>query len=125
MAIHLNNVRISNCGGGISAPKDAEIHANNLEIVNTAQAIELRDPPSILQRLGLPPETPPEYLIEALKILEATNDMPQNERLDRLRESKLIKWLGVTADLTGLGTTLISAQAAGLVSSLFEKVVGA
>ncbi len=124
MALHLKNVRIDNCGTGISAPKDAQIHADGLEITNTRRAIELRDPPGLLQSLGLPAETPPPYLIEALKLLEGSYALPPEQRIERLRESNLIKWLGVTADLTGLGTTLLSAQAQGLVSSVVERIFG-
>lgn len=122
MALRLKNVRIDNCGTGISAPKDAQIHADGLEITNTRRAIELRDPPGLLQSLGLPTETPPPHLIEALKLLEGSLTLPQEQRIERLRESSLIKWLGVTADLSGLGTTLLSAQAQGLVSSVAGRI---
>jgi hypothetical protein len=119
MALHLKNVRIDNCGTGLSAPTGAQIFADGLEITNTKQAIELRDPPGLLQALGLPVNTPPEYLVEALKILEGA---PPDERAEMLRESRLVKWLGVTADLTGLVTVLVSAQAAGVVSSVVERI---
>lgn len=122
MALYLENVRIANCGTGISAPKDAQIHADGLEITNTRRDIELRDPPGLLQSLGLPTETPLPYLIEALKLLEGTHPLPPGQRIERLRESSLIKWLGGTADITGLGTPLLSAQAQGLVSSVVERI---
>ena len=124
MAINLKNVRIDNCGTGISAPKDAHINADGLEITNTKLAIDLRDPPGLLQSLGLPYETPPLYLIEALKILEVSSNLPPVERIERLRESNLVKWLGVTADISGLGAVLLSAQAQGLASSIVERVFG-
>jgi len=124
MALILNNVRIENCGIGISAPRDAHIHATGLEITNTKQAILLRDPPTLFQALGLPSNTPPQYLIEALKILEKNSMHAPAQRIEQLRESRLVKWLGIAADLTGLGTTLISAQTQGLVSSAIEKMFG-
>ena len=124
MALHLKNGRIDNCGTGISAPNDAQIHADGLEITNTRRAIELRDPLGLLQSLGLRAETPPQYLIEALKLLEGSHTLPPEQRVEGLRESNLIKWLGVTADLTGLGTTLLSAQAHGLASSVAERIFG-
>jgi hypothetical protein len=124
MALHLKNVRIDNCCTGISAPKDAHISADGLEITNTTQAIELRDPPGLLQSLGLPADTPPQYLIDALKILEGVSTLPTEARIERLRESSLVKWLGVTADLTGIGTILLSAQAQGIVSSAVERIFG-
>ncbi len=124
MALNLKNVRIDNCGTGISAPKDAHIVADGLEITNTARAIELRDPPGLLQSLGLPANTPPAYLIEALRILEGASALPERERVNQLRESALVKWLGAAADLTTIGTTLLSAQAQGVVSSVVERIFG-
>lgn len=124
MALNLKNVRIDNCGTGISAPKDAHIVADGLEITNTARAIELRDPPGLLQSLGLPANTPPAYLIEALRILEGASALPERERVNQLRESALVKWLGAVADLTTIGTTLLSAQAQGVVSSVVERIFG-
>ena len=124
MALNLKNVRIDNCCTGISAPKDAHIIADGLEITNTAQAIELRDAPSLLQLLGLPEDTPPAYLIEAMKILEGARAFPENERIGQLKESALIKWLGAGADLTTIVTTLLSEQAQGVISSVVERVFG-
>jgi len=124
MAINLTNVRIHDCITGISAPKDAPINAHGLEITNAKCAIELRDPPGLFQSLGLPADTPPQYLIEALKILEGTTNLQQHERIEKLRDSSLVKWLGVTADLTGLGIALLSAQTKGLISSVVERLFG-
>jgi len=117
MALHLKNGWIDNCGTGISAPNDAQIHADGLSITNTHRAIELRDPPGLLQQLGLPADTPPLYLIEALKLLDSSHTLPQEQRMERLRESRLIKFLSITADLTSitsLGNTLLSFLAQGL-----------
>ncbi len=90
MALHLKNVRIDNCDTSISAPRDAQIHADGLEITNTRRAIELRDPLGLLQSLGLRAETPPQYLIEALKLLEGSHTLPPEQRVEGLRESNLI-----------------------------------
>lgn len=124
MAINIKGFRIDNCHVGISAPKDANMNIDGLEITNTHKAFELRDPPSLLQSLGLPANTPPAYLLEALRILEEARTLAPAARIEKLRESNLVKWLGATADLTGLGATLLSAQAQGLVSSVVEKIFG-
>jgi hypothetical protein len=124
MGINISGFRIDNCHIGISAPKDANMKIEGLEISNTYKAFELRDPPSLLQSLGLPPNTPPVYLIEALRILEGSSKLESAARIEKLRESNLVKWLGVTADLTSLGVTLLSAQAQGLVSSVAERIFG-
>ncbi len=124
MALILENVRIDNCGIGISASKDAHIHATGLEITNTKLAIELRDPPGLFQSLGLPANTPPAYLIEALKILEDASNLPPEQRIEKLGESKLIKSLGVAANLATVGASLLTAQTQGLISSVVERVFG-
>jgi len=108
MTLHLKNVRIYNCGTGISVPKDARIEAYGLEITNTGRAIDLRDPPSLLQSIGLPPDTPNPYLLEALRIPEGANSLPPQERVERLRDSNLVKWLGISADISGLVGALSS-----------------
>ena len=111
MTLNLRNVRIDSCGTGISAPKDADINADGLEITNTKRGIELRDLPGLLQKLGLPPETPQAELIEAYGILKGAASLPQEEREKKFRETNLVKRLGVTADLTTLGTALLSSLA--------------
>lgn len=118
----LKNVKIDNCGTGISAPKDAPLTADGLEITNTKLAIELRDPPSLMSSLGLPQDTPVKYLVEALRILESNEELPEEERIESLKESSLLSWLGGTADLLTIGSTLLSAQSQGLIASVLEKM---
>ncbi|CAG36445.1 hypothetical protein [Desulfotalea psychrophila] len=120
--LNLKNVRIDNCGTGISAPKDAKINADGLEITNTKQAIELRDPPSLMIKLGLPENTPPMYLIDAMKILEGNKKLPDKKRIDSLKNSPLVEWLGTAADLATIGCVLLSAQTQGLISSTLERI---
>lgn len=123
MALTLKNVKIIDCHTGISAPKDAQIDADGLEITNaTHRAIELRDPPGLFQSLGLPENTPPAHLIEALKILEDAQNLPESEKIERLRGSPLIEWLGSTADLVTVGTMLLGLQAQGVVSAALERI---
>ena len=122
MTLKLKNVRIDNCGTGISMSIGTQLDADGLVITNTRRAIEVREPQSLLQSLGLPATTPPEFLIEALRILEGASGLPPNARIQKLSESRLSKWLGVTADLAGLGSVLLSAQAQGLVSEVADRI---
>jgi len=124
MTLYLKNIQIKNCGVGVSVPKGAPVHIDGLEIKNTQSAIEVRDPPGLLQALGLPHDTPPSYLIEALKLLEDSSSLPTEQRIEKLRDSRLIRWLGVGADLVSVGTVLLSAQAQGVVSSFVERILG-
>lgn len=120
----LKNVTIDNCGTGISAPKDALIHADGLKITNTGKAIDLRDPPSLMQSLGLPENTPPAYLVEAIKALEGSKALPVEQRSQALHESRLFKWLGHTANLSGIASALMQAHQQGLVPGVLARIFG-
>lgn len=120
----LKNVRIDNCGTGISAPKDAVIHADGLEITNTGKAIDLRDPPSLLQALGLPAGTPPQHLLDAIQLLEANKALPPEQRSQALHSSSLFKWLGNTANLATISSALIQAHQQGLIPAVLMRLFG-
>lgn len=115
MALNLKNVTIANCGTGISAPADATINADGLQIFRTALAIELRDPPGLMQRLGLPPNTPPDLVIEALALLKQS-EAPVPQKFEALKESRLTKFVegtGVVANLATIGQALLPLLAMG------------
>ena len=124
MGITLKNVTIDNCGTGISAPADAKIDADGLVITNTQKAIELRNPATLLGALGLPENTPPELLIDALRHLRQQSQLPRGKRIESLRETGLLKWLGASADLTTLGQALLKIQESGLINKIIERFAG-
>ena len=124
MAIHLKNTSIDSCVVGVSVLKDTDLHADGLAITRTGTGIEVRDPPSLMEVIGLPRDTPPHLLIEVLAALEGHPQASSAERIDIIRESALRKWLGVGADIVGLAAALTSAQARGLVSWAVEKLLG-
>lgn len=118
MAINMKNIVIDGCYTGISTHKDADLNVDGLEIKNTKNAIVVRDPRDLLHSLGLPRDTPPDHLIEAVRILVAAKTDSPAVRNEKLRESKLVTWLGAVADLAGLAEMLLSPQAQTVVSSL-------
>lgn len=120
MSSVFHNIKISGCAVGIEIPKDAGIFVSNLEVVDTEQAILVRDSPSLLQTLGLPDNTPHEHLVELLQLLKANQGRSSIELAESLRETKLLKFLGVTADLTGLASTFISPQAVGILTAILS-----
>ena len=117
MALNLKNVRIVNCGTGISAPADAPIMADGLSIEGCERAIELRDPPSLMQQLGLADSTPPKDLVE---VLEAVNkpDLSQDEVIREVSSSKLRSWLGAGSDITTVASGIFQLYQSGLVQSV-------
>lgn len=104
-----------NCGfNGVdvmfSVPKGEEgleVHSRGTTFNDLGKMLEVRDPPSVYQTLGLPADTPPEVLIEALTLLSAVKDRPIEEQKEALRGSRLVSLLGVGANVA----TILSALA--------------
>lgn len=57
MAVKIYGNTIRNCGTGISTSKDADVEIGTNEIIDSNIAIELRDPSSFLECLGLQKDT--------------------------------------------------------------------
>jgi hypothetical protein len=120
MVNKFTNIHIEDCGTGISMPSDAPVEFNGLTIKGCVQAIEMRDPPSLLTSLGLPSDTPPQLLIEALNILQANSSSPLENKTEILQTSSLFNWLGASANLTSITGLLIQAQQNGYVNSIIN-----
>ena len=104
MTIKIYNNTMIDCGVGISSPKDAnvEIGANNFK--NCGTAIELRDPPSFIEHIGLRADTPVEKVIAILQSID--NGELNNKNLDHeIEKSGLFDYLSAGAN----ASTLISA----------------
>ncbi len=120
MANKFTNVHIENCGKGISMPSDAPVEFDGLTIKGCQHAIEMRDPPSLLSSLGLPPNTPAELLIEALELLQDKSSSSIENKSELLNSSKLYEWLGAGGNLASITSLLIQAQQNGWVSSIIN-----
>lgn len=116
------NIHIENCGTGVSMSSDAPVEFNGLTIKGCQKAIEMRDPPSLLSSLGLPSETPPELLIEALKILQSNSSSPLEKKTEALQGSSLFNWLGASANLASITGLLIQAQQNGYINSIINML---
>ncbi len=121
MTITLKNVSIVNCDTGISAPADAAIHADGLNIVGCTRAIELRDPPSLLTHLGLAKNTPPEVLADVLRALQKPG-LTQEQVTTTVRDSKLRSWLGAGADISAVGGGIFQLYQSNLVQNILAMM---
>lgn len=84
---------------------DAEIVDVN---INAQVGVLVRDKPSLLATLGLPAETAPEIILEALVLLKQSETLPQEDRIAGLRDTRLVNLLGAGTNLVTLYTTLLS-----------------
>lgn len=82
--INVNGLWISNCDEAVSVAHgtDLEIEGVNFVIQNCGKGIVERDPPTLLEALGLPLDTPHEYVKELLSSLLGIpeKDVPSKEQ---------------------------------------------
>lgn len=106
MAIKIYGNHFENCGTGISAPKDADLDIGANQFVACGRAIDLRDPPTLLQALGLREETPLPLVREVFAYVSSSQRSDPEVR-SKAESIGLLKWLSAGAD----ASTLISAIA--------------
>ena len=109
MAIKIYGNHFENCGTGISAPKDAHLEVGLNTFIACDKAVDLRDPPSLMQALGLKSDTPIPVLRELLEYLAAG----QRSEADVKAKAESVgpfKWLSAGADAATLASAILSLQ---------------
>ncbi|WP_178861609.1 hypothetical protein [Thiomicrorhabdus cannonii] len=120
MAIKIIDCHIENCGTGISSSSDVELDISGTKIIACKKAIELRDPPSVLDSLGLPADTPTELLKEVLETLLKTESKTPVQSAEIISKASLFEWLGGIANSSSILSNLIALQQNGLVQQVLN-----
>ena len=96
----------------------ANVEVENNQINNCVNGIELRDPPSFLSSLGLPPETPPNLVLDVLRELRSKPEASPAEQQEIIKASKLWPFAERAANLTVVfqGLAAIAGAALGIPS---------
>ncbi|GAC27890.1 hypothetical protein [Brumicola pallidula] len=115
MVVRITGNTITNCGTGISTPKDAnvEIGANNISECKVA--IELRDPPSFIESLGLNANTPTDKIVSVLNAIGSGSNDKESITAE-VEKSGLLSYLSSAADITTLVSALYQISTSSLVN---------
>jgi hypothetical protein len=118
MAVKIYGNKISNCGTGISTQKDANVEIGTNDISDCGTAIELRDPPSFIESMGLKPDTPTDKIVSVLNAIS-------NDATDKDSIEKKVKKVGLLDYLAGAAnvSTLVSAFYQLSSSSLVQQAL--
>ena len=108
MAIKMTNCHFENNGTGIKAPTSAEIDMSGTTFRGNGKAMDIFVSKVDLYKLGLPENTPQEYLREVIETLEGLKGHPQDKQIESISDSSLFKWLGHSASVATIGSALIS-----------------
>lgn len=127
MALDLTNVHIEGCDIGISVPRGADVKFNGGALINCGKGIEERDPPSVLETLGLPRDTPPEVVVKALTILKGHTAAPPEQKIALLKRL-IVPFLqnassatSIAVNLIDLSTSMYADQAMNFFRSLIPQ----
>lgn len=108
MAIKMTDCHFEGNGTGIKAPTSAEIEMSGTTFKDNGKAMDIFVSAADLKSLGLPEDTPQEYIKEVLQILDHGKELPKTEQLQSISNSNLFKWLGHGASIASIGSALIA-----------------
>jgi hypothetical protein len=108
MALKMTDCHFEGNGTGIKAPTSAEIEISGTTFKDNGKAMDIFVSSSDLKTLGLPEDTPQEYIREVLHSLEHQKDLPTEQKLESISNSNLFKWLGHGASVASIGSALIT-----------------
>jgi len=108
MAIKMTNCHFENNGTGIKAPTSVKIEMSGTTFKSNGKAIDIFVSASDLKSLGLPENTPQEYIKEVIEILSQVKDNPKEQQLESISDSSLFKWLGHGASVASIGSAIIA-----------------
>ena len=122
MVIKINGCHIEGCGVGISTDGSIDLDISETKIIGCQKAIEQRDRLGAFQAIGLPADTPPDLLIEALKLLLKYEDADPKQSAEALSKTKLFEWLSGTANTTTVLNNLFALQQNRYVQNFLQMI---
>ncbi|MDD1977105.1 hypothetical protein [Pseudomonas tussilaginis] len=118
-----HNLRVDNCGVGISMSSGGEGDVFiNTQINHCDVAIEYRDPPSFLESIGLPPNTPSDAVIESLNILKAHEKSDNAHKMALIKRSRLGSFIEGSVNATSIIANLISISAQPQIAAIIASL---
>lgn len=97
---HFSGCNFKRVGTIVDGPSTLEPTFNNVNAEDIGTVVRLHDRPrSLIEQLGLPPETDPAVLLEALEMLYGNASKPEKERIADLQASRLGQMLGHAANV--------------------------
>ncbi|MDW2054861.1 hypothetical protein R7Q40_11080 [Vibrio sp. 506] len=108
MAIEFDGCNISENKTGVRAPETADLSFKDTDIVKNDIGVDVYISSLLVEKLGLPENTPQSYVDEVEKLLKANADQSTPIKMKLLENSTLFKWLGHTSSLITIATALIA-----------------
>ncbi|ENK2915774.1 hypothetical protein [Vibrio alginolyticus] len=111
MAISFNDCDISENDTGVKAPSSADLSFEKTRIKNNKTGVDIYISKEDIIALGLPENTNPEYVKEAVELLKENHHHDDDVKTLLLSKTKLFQWLGDISSITTIATALIQLAA--------------
>lgn len=119
--ISIGKGRIIGADVGIHAVRSSNIRIGDYQFISrdVVDALERSDAKALVAALGLPAQATPQLTAEALAGVVSTDGSPE-AAVAVVKESRLMKALGSTADVIAIAQLLVQAHTSGFVARIFE-----
>lgn len=119
MVVKIYDNKIVKCGVGISTPKDANVEIGTNDFQDCGIAIELRDPPSFLESVGLMPDTPIEKVVAILKSIDK-GDIDDKNLESEMEKRGLFEYLSAGANVSTLVSALVQLSTSDQIQQVLS-----
>jgi hypothetical protein len=107
MALDLDECEFEEVKKAVVAPNTFDIKAKKTKFKKVDVAFDIYLPEHKLLELGLPKDTPQEFLLDLLKEIKKSENT--EKQLSCIAKSSLIEWLGIASSTVTLGMPVVQA----------------
>ena len=112
--LDIKGTTITNCINGVSFGGDIDVKVRETLFGGCDNAIIQRDPPSLMQMLGLPPDMPKEHLVALITELRKNPNASQAEKMETVQASGVWERIGNAANATTVAGGIIAFAQSGM-----------
>lgn len=107
MPIIIKDCHFENNGTGIKTPTSADIQMSGTTFVDNGKAIDIYVSAVDLKKIGLPGNTPQEFLREIISTLQGMPSHSDEDKVEMVKQSRLFNWLGAAASASTIANSLV------------------
>ncbi|EOB3673447.1 TPA: hypothetical protein RQL20_003190 [Vibrio vulnificus] len=108
MPLVMKNSYFNDVGTVVRAPEKMLVEVDNCDFKKIEVGFDFYVPESDLQKIGLPVDTPQEFLLEVAKLIRQNASADDKTMVDIIVESEFGKWLGLVSGAVTIGTPVIA-----------------
>ncbi|MDZ3826350.1 hypothetical protein [Pseudomonas monsensis] len=118
----ISKITIEGFDIGMSLPNDCPYEIEDITQKNGKIGLQIRDKASLMDFIGLPPDTPPVVLADALRMLSSRNNASTDEKKRLLKKSNLGAFLDRADKATSVMEKIINVASNPNVTEFIARL---